>query len=256
MPAPQSADLLRVVRCVCVRCVISLLSLLCSVARATPPSTVGPPARSERTSEETRAGRDAAALLIGEAREDYNRARFRDAAKKLEQAYEHYPESVLLYNLGRTYEAAGMWAESERAYRRYLDQASDAPDRDAIREKIRVLANVQKRSSTTPKPTGSPSLLGPILVFGFGALGLGGGTVLGLSALDTRDRARSAASQQEAERGLRHARELGVYATAAYVVGAGATLAGIGYLWFQLRAPRGHAKVSLMPQGLWVTGSF
>src|SRR5690606_35346285 len=85
------------------------------------------------------ADRKRALELFKESKQLYQEGRFRDAIERLEQAYALAPEPVLLYNLGRAFESSGELERAIDAYRRYLDEEPNAPDRGAISARIDTL---------------------------------------------------------------------------------------------------------------------
>jgi tetratricopeptide (TPR) repeat protein len=87
----------------------------------------------------------------------YNMGRFDQAIAEYEKAYDIDPDPLLLYNLGQAHRRKG---DGERAiffYRRYLQMAPDATDREAVQKKIAELE--RERQTAAPRlPPPSPPL--------------------------------------------------------------------------------------------------
>ena len=62
--------------------------------------------------------------------------RFKEAAEAFARAYEISNQDELLRYMGEAYESAGEIIAAQRAYRTYLDNVPDAPNREAILDKV------------------------------------------------------------------------------------------------------------------------
>jgi tetratricopeptide (TPR) repeat protein len=126
----------------------------------------------------------------------YDDARYDDAAREFEEAYRLTGHPDVLYNLGLTYERMDRTRDAVTHYRRYLDEAPDAPERAQIIDRIRrleaALGDEPDPTPVRPPPTrpdpepedrGTP-VLGWALVAGGGALGAGA-LITGLLAAGT-----------------------------------------------------------------------
>jgi tetratricopeptide (TPR) repeat protein len=77
--------------------------------------------------------------LFQESEAKYRLGHFREAAEILKQAYEAYPEPILLYNLARALESDGDLEGATQAYSQYLDVEKKAIDRGAIERRIATI---------------------------------------------------------------------------------------------------------------------
>src|SRR4051812_6436550 len=141
--------------------------------------------------------------LFEQSAKAYRDGRFQDAIDLLVEARRIKPEPVLLYNIGRAYEALGKPTEAADAYAAYLEEDPKAADRRAIEIRITTLraqaGELDKArtmpppaepkplppepASSAPPPQASDSLaVVPWVVTGAGVVGIGAGVVLGLVA--------------------------------------------------------------------------
>jgi hypothetical protein len=80
---------------------------------------------------------------------------WRAAIAEYEEAYRLSPHPSVLYNIGLDYEHLAAWRDAARYFLRYVDDARDAGDRDAVLARLRALR--EKTSSVTidVRPTGA-----------------------------------------------------------------------------------------------------
>jgi tetratricopeptide (TPR) repeat protein len=217
-----------------------------------------------------------AVVLFEESVRAYREGRFQDAVDLLVEARKHKAEPVLLYNLGRAYEALGQQGEAAAAYERYLAEEPKAADRGAIEGRIATLRAQEsqlaaarreddgargspggERAKVEDRTGGGGLGVVPWILVGAGAVGIGSGLFLGLMAEGRHDDAvadpvqRSAAEHQQAAESL---------ATAANVtLLAGAVVATVGLAWLGIRAAqpsrisRGGASLPLGTTGVGVS---
>jgi tetratricopeptide (TPR) repeat protein len=69
----------------------------------------------------------------------YDEARYEDAAREMEAAYQIKPLPDLQYNLAQCYERLGRYEDAARAYETYLRQSSAALDRKLVETRIQNL---------------------------------------------------------------------------------------------------------------------
>ncbi len=97
------------------------------------------------------------------AREHFNRGRdafalgdFATAAREFDQAYQLSRRPQLLYNIGTAYERLHNWSEANVAFRRYLDEVPDAPDRAEVEGRLRMIeVELQHQSEALQAPQAS-----------------------------------------------------------------------------------------------------
>jgi hypothetical protein len=73
---------------------------------------------------------------------DYDKGRFADAAHEFEEAYRLSGRSLLLYNVGKSYDGASDFARALSAYRRFVEAAPVSPSGDSSDRKF-ALGRVQ-----------------------------------------------------------------------------------------------------------------
>ena len=130
----------------------------------------------------------------------YDLGKFIDAAHEYEEAYKAKSDPALLFNIGQAYRAAGKPDEALVAYKSYLRNAPDAPNRSDVEEHIAKLQKTidEKRAVTTitptPTPTKTPTGPTPLVkkwwlwtaVGGAIVVGVGVGLAVGLTPNDAR----------------------------------------------------------------------
>lgn len=226
------------------------------------------------------ADRKRALELFKESKQLYQEGRFRDAIERLEQAYALAPEPVLLYNLGRAFESSGELERAIDAYRRYLDEEPNAPDRGAISARIDTLERQlkerqalerqreaqSKQPPTTPvrepapaEPEPEPASIWPWLTVGAGAVVLTSGAVLGIVAQNQREAADDERTAKAAKEGFSDAQRTASWANVAFVAGGVLVVGGVSWALIEgaNRSPA-HARLRLAvsPAGARLEGSF
>ena len=186
----------------------------------------------------------------------------------LEQAYELFPEPVLLYNLARAYEGKGELATAADKYEQYLRLAPTASARGAIEQRVlnlrRVLARRRvSQRSPGPGPTqaSSPNArseaggrwLPWALVVTGGAVSASGG-VLGLLARQKESDARSATNHRDASASWDEAENRATLANIAFVAG-GALIVGAS-VWLVLSRSGDSVTLGISPNGVVARGSL
>ena len=84
--------------------------------------------------------RDAEARVrFSMGREAFSRGDYATAVTEFERAYVLSRRPQLLYNVGTTYERLHRWEEARSALQRYLDAVADAPDREEVAGRIRII---------------------------------------------------------------------------------------------------------------------
>ncbi|MDQ3037156.1 MAG: tetratricopeptide repeat protein [Myxococcota bacterium] len=224
--------------------------------------------------------------LFEQGLEAYRDGRFEEAAELFGRAHAIEPVPDLSYNLARALENAGRHEEAAAAYRRYLDERRDAPDRRGIEERIRGLEErareaqrlarererletervrlARARALDTERGPDDPGAW-PWLVAGSGAAAMIAGGITGALAQSTHERASSRDISQEESDALESEASALATATNALLIGGGALLAA-GATWgivaLALRngagAQRDAATITLLPLpgGLSASGRF
>lgn len=210
----------------------------------------------------------------------YREGRFQDAIDLLLEARRVKPEPVLLYNLGRAYEALGRQTDAADAYERYLAEDPRAADRRAIEGRIATLRSqaAQLEAKTppapppeerrpapeAPPPEAETPIVVPWVITGAGLAGLGAGVVLALVADARHDEAVDEPAQAPAQRKQDQAESLATGASVALVAGGAAAAVGLTWLGIRVLSPSSAsssttiARVSLHPGPgtLTLVGSF
>ena len=241
-------------------CALVMHAHVAGAAPGTAPggSPQGPQTASRPTSEERRA-----LELFEESVKAYRDGHFDEAVEKLLEARKAKREPVLLFNLGRAYEALGRNAEAADAYASYLAEEPGAVDRRALEARISVLrgqANDRSAASTrAPRvvpapdeavdrermPPASGSAAGrtaPWVVTGAGVAAVGAGLVLGAVAKSKRDDAAAEPVQQTAA--TKHDEATSMARGATITIVAGSVVTAVGIVWLVVRALESNANAS------------
>lgn len=83
------------------------------------------------------AAADEFADLVGEARAAFDRRMFARSAELLQKARALRPEPLLVYNMGRSYQEAGMWDEALAAFAEFLLAAPRGQERTLAEARVR-----------------------------------------------------------------------------------------------------------------------
>ncbi|MCU1281034.1 MAG: hypothetical protein JWM53_4580 [bacterium] len=83
----------------------------------------------------------------------YDEARYEDAAREMEAAYQLKPLPDLQYNLAQCYERLGRYTDAATAYETYLRASTSAPDRKLVETRI---ANLRERAASTAAGSQAP----------------------------------------------------------------------------------------------------
>jgi tetratricopeptide (TPR) repeat protein len=236
------------------------------------------------------ADRDRALALFRESDADYKRGDFEHAAQLLREAYSLHPEPILLYNLARALEGVGDFEGAIESYERYLNAATQIPDRGAIERRIATLrAKVESASKPDPSGSGtqdhttppvsdtrtrSPSGGGsnaigrdpkveqrddelhgkpqrlPWLIAGGGGLVLGGGALFGYLSQQRHDAAVSEPVQAEAQNLQDQAETFATTSNIAFAVGGVAVIGGVTWALLSRRHDRRDPKGPTVSIGL------
>jgi tetratricopeptide (TPR) repeat protein len=98
----------------------------------------------------------------------YDEAKYEDAAREMNAAYQLKQLADLQYNLAQCYERLGRLDEAVKAYETYLAGKADAPDRNAIMlrmENLRERAKAQAAGQAAPPPPVEKVVLKTIIVY-------------------------------------------------------------------------------------------
>jgi tetratricopeptide (TPR) repeat protein len=85
----------------------------------------------------------------------YDEARYEDAAREMEAAYQLKPLPDLQYNLAQCYERLGRYTDAATAYETYLHANAAAPDRKLVETRI---SNLRERAAATAAGSQAPPL--------------------------------------------------------------------------------------------------
>jgi tetratricopeptide (TPR) repeat protein len=178
----------------------------------------------------------------------YREGRFDDAIALLREARAQRPEPVLLYNLGRAYEAAGRRREAAEAYTQYLAEEPNARDRGSLEGRIATLRREEEERDTLLRASNkepdrsaepAPVAVGPLpfVVAGVGLLAVGTGVGLGAHAQSRADAAAAEPVQTTAVDVHDGARGLATAANVVLIAGAALTIVGATWIGVRWLAP-------------------
>lgn len=233
-------------------------------ASAAPPSSALAQPRERTPPTDTRA-----LALFQESARAYREGRFQAAVELLLEARRLKAEPVLLYDLGRAYEALGKPREAAEAYAQYIEEEPQAADRKAIEGRISTLRaqateleaarkpTPEPPKKVEPRPEPPPERRGdgldavPWIVGGAGLAVVGTGIVFGALAHGKHDDAVSERVQADAQKKQDQAETFATIATVSIV--AGAIIAAAGFAWGGIRLAQPSAR-STDPRGVRLGG--
>jgi tetratricopeptide (TPR) repeat protein len=188
----------------------------------------------------------------------YRRGDFKEAITLLDEAIAIDPQPVLYFNRGRAQEGLGNTDEAIKSYETYLEKDPNTRDRGAIEQRVATLKKQQEERvalekakaeqaqrdregppPSTPTPPPEPPRkrsIGPYIVMGAGVVGLAAGAVFGVTALGSKDDAKSEPIQRNAIDLRDDAESSATLSTVFFIVG-GVLLAG-GATWWVLDGRR------------------
>jgi hypothetical protein len=85
----------------------------------------------------------------------FDDGRFERALKYFNEAYELSHRPALLSNIGTAFDRLRRDQEAVDAYRKYLEQMPEAPNRTLVEDRIRIIEAALARSQAAPPPTTS-----------------------------------------------------------------------------------------------------
>jgi tetratricopeptide (TPR) repeat protein len=191
--------------------------------------------------------RDKALKLFEDSNTAYKAGKFEDAADLLRQAYDLFPEPILLYNLGRAQEGLGDRQGAIESYERYLAEAEQVDDRAAIERRIATLrAQITQQEADAKKlreartqerrPVDTRSdfeKYGPWATVGVGGVLVATGIVFGIRSGAKHDDAVAAPGQRDSAELQASAQQYATVANVLFVVGGVAAAGGIGWKVWQ-----------------------
>jgi hypothetical protein len=133
--------------------------------------------------------------------------------------------------MGRVYEGLGDIDGAAKAYKQFLVEQPNTPDRGAIEQRLATLARQQQerddlRRSKTEERSASAV---PWIVAGAGALGVAAGAVLGVLANGRNDDAVAAPTYRDAASLHDEAQSMALAANVCFI--AGGVIAVAGVIW-------------------------
>jgi hypothetical protein len=120
-----------------------LVAVVVAVAGALAPAVA-------RADDRARAAEHFALAQSAEKRKDW-----RTAIAEYEEAYRLSPHPSVLYNIGLDHEHLAAWREAARYFLRYLDEAPDASDREAVLARVRRLREKMSSVTIEVRPAGA-----------------------------------------------------------------------------------------------------
>jgi tetratricopeptide (TPR) repeat protein len=180
--------------------------------------------------------------LFMEAERAYEAGRVTEAIDLLQRARALHQAPVLLFNLARAYETDGRLEDALDAYRRYLEEEPNAPDRGAIETRIHAIEgqlvererlaeerrHAEERAAEQREEASAPSPL-PWVIAGVGVLTVGAGVTFGLLADKARDDAIADPIHADALATFARGEDFAVAANVLFAVGG--AIAAVGVIW-------------------------
>lgn len=213
----------------------------------------------------TPADAEQAQVIYAEGVQAFKAGDFEAALGRFEAAHALDPSPVLLYNMARANEELGRPAAAIARYEAYLEASPQAPDRDDVERRIRImraiLSNVEdddRAALTATRVPAEPTSLRP---FAYGALGAGAAMIIvGIVGTVRLERAREEYVAASTVKRKQNAEETGesaaLQANIGWITGS-LLLAGGGVLWaLEPDAPIIDAGTVPDPPQAWAPGFF
>ena len=97
--------------------------------------------------------RPRARAMLKDARQHYNLGEYESALKSFREAYRNYEDPSFLFNIGQCERQLGHKADAVHAYRAYLNNAKETPNRAQVNELITSLEReIAEESKTQAQP--------------------------------------------------------------------------------------------------------
>ncbi len=192
--------------------------------------------------------------IYGEGVAAFKAKDYEAALARFEAAHALDPSPVLLYNMARANEELGRPAAAATAYEAYLQAYPDAPDRDDVERRIRIMRailgniednNQQALTATSVQP--QPTSLRP---FAYTALGVGAAMiVVALVGVSNLESARDDFTAADTVKEKQQAEDAGSSAAITANVGwiTGGLLLGAGGLLWALEPDRAPISAGTVP---------
>lgn len=102
-------------------------------------------------------GADSAQAHFDRGAKLYNLGHFQDAIPEFEKAYDLDPSPIFLFNIAQSHRQLGNKERALFFYRRYVEQAPNAPNRDDVQRRMKELqAALQQEQETKPEQKAKP----------------------------------------------------------------------------------------------------
>lgn len=193
---------------------------------------------------------------------------FSRALKLFDHAFKLDPSPILLYNIARCHEEMGTLEPAIRNFELYLARAPDAPDRNDVERRIRVMEAIKKRQAKTRFDT--PPRVAPAKPvassnaarwWGYGALGAGVvavavGSGMGVAADSAAQDHRAAETRSDKSRFETEANDKATLANVSYIVGGALIATGASLLIYDAVSGDTTVQVAPAPGGISVHVRF
>lgn len=141
------------------RMLATALMVACSMGAATPALAQQP----EEARKPSRQEAKRVLQLLAEARQDFKDKRYQAAARKYEQAYELYPDPVILYRMGLTAERRERVRDAVAYYEDFVEAMPDDPTAKKVEGRLAELrASLPPRLVIKSDPAGAQVFVGSI----------------------------------------------------------------------------------------------
>ncbi len=217
-----------------------IASLCCQTALAQPP-------QGERQTK--------AYQYYNDGKEAFKANRFEEALKLFEQANVLDPSPVLVYNIARTYEEMGRAEDACRYYGLYLDLEPQAPDKNDVERRIRVMTAIQQRNEQDAERIQLKPWAITTSVVGGAALLTGAAFGIAMHHFESeqRDSTNPESKGDYADKAKHAATVANVgWIAGGILLGTGATLFALDYF----NRKEDATKLTLTPTGLFLQGRF
>lgn len=190
--------------------------------------------------------------------EAFGEKNFAGALAFFDRAFKLDPSPILLYNIARCHEEMGTLDPAIRNFELYLARAPDAPDREDVERRIRVMEAIARRqadAAPVAPAQPAPAETSALRWWGYGTLGAGVvslavGGAMGVAADSAAEDHRAADTRADKARFATEANDNATVANVGFIVGGALVAAGATLVIYDVVSDGTAVEVVPAPGGV------